>query len=155
MVYVDTQRPLWCARITFGNFAGTMLLLGATFGAVLFGWLGNFTVAQPCAIAALVIRTTLFLWRRGELRAAWHDAASPIHFNARIIRTLLPRAIAWRTWLFVASTIFGLMAIANLAGVAPLWASVAAITTFSSEIIARHVFFVASASKHMPGGVNA
>jgi hypothetical protein len=39
--------------------------------------------------------------------------------------------------------------------VAPLWASVAAITTFGSEIIARHVFFVASASKRMPGGVNA
>jgi hypothetical protein len=63
--------------------------------------------------------------------------------------------MAWRTGLFVASTLFGLFAIGNLAGIAPVWAGLTAATTFSSEIIARHVFFAASASQRMPGGVRA
>jgi formate dehydrogenase iron-sulfur subunit len=155
MVYVDTQRPFWRARITFGNFLGTTLLLGATFGAVIFGWLGNFAVAQPCALAALFIRTALFLWRRLEWRNARRAPASPIHLNARVIGELLAWTQRANAALFVASTVFGLLAIADVAGLAAVWASAAAATTFSSEIIARYVFFTASAAKRMPGGVAA
>lgn len=155
MVYVDTQRPFWCARITFGNFFGTTLLLGATFGAVIFGWLGNFSVAQPCALAALFIRTTLFLWRRLEWRAARRDINSPIHLNARVIGELLAWTQRANAALFLASTVFGLLAIADVTGLAAWWANAAAATTFSSEIIARYVFFTASAAKRMPGGVAA
>ena len=155
MVYVDTQRPLWCARISFGNFYGTALLLGATFAAVVFGWLGKLNLAQPFAIAALVIRTTLFIWRRLEVRAALHDAANPIHLNARVIRELLPWTLRVRTQLFAGSTLFGLLAIFNIAQLAPVWASGAALTTLGSEIIGRYVFFAASAAKRMPGGFAA
>lgn len=155
MVYVDTKRPLWCARITFGNFFGTTLLLGATFAAVVFGWMGHFNLAQPFAVAALIIRTTLFVWRRSEIHAALRNSASPIHLNTRVIRELLPWTVLSRTQLFIASTIFGLMAIANLAQLAPVWASLAALTTFSSEIIGRYVFFAAGAAKRMPGGFAA
>ena len=35
------------------------------------------------------------------------------------------------------------------------WASLAALTTFGSEVIARYVFFAAGGSKRMPGGVAA
>jgi formate dehydrogenase iron-sulfur subunit len=155
MVYVDTKRPLWCARITFGNFFGTTLLLGATFAAVVFGWMGHFELAQPFAVAALVIRTLLFGWRRAELFQAWRRPASPIHLNARAICELLPWTVLARTQLFIASTIFGVMAIANVAQLAPVWASIAALTTFSSEIIGRYVFFAAGAAKRMPGGFAA
>jgi Fe-S-cluster-containing dehydrogenase component/DMSO reductase anchor subunit len=155
MVYVDTQRPLWCARISFGNFYGTALLLGATFAAVVFGWIGKFNFAQPFAIAALVIRTTLFVWRRLEVRAALRDSASLIHLNARVICELLPWTLRGRNQLFVGSTLFGLLAIFNLAHLAPVWASGAALTTLGSEIIGRYVFFAASAAKRMPGGFAA
>jgi DMSO reductase anchor subunit len=155
MVYVDTKRSFWCARIAFGNFYGTTLLLGATFAAVVFGWLGKFNFAQPFAIAALVIRTTLFVWRRLELRTALNDSSSPIHLNVRAIRELLPWTTPARTQLFVASTVFGLLAIFNFAQLAPVWASIAALTTFSSEIIGRYVFFAAGAGKRMPGGIAA
>lgn len=155
MVYVDTKRPLWCARITFGNFFGTTLLLGATFAAVVFGWMGHFELARPFAIAALIIRTALFAWRRLEFYVALNDPAHPIHLNARAIRELIPWTFLTRTQLFIASTFFGLMAIADTAAIAPIWASLAALTTFSSEIIGRYVFFTAGAAKRMPGGFAA
>jgi formate dehydrogenase iron-sulfur subunit len=152
MVYVDTKRPFWCARITLGNFFGTTLLLGATCAAVVFGWMGRLELAQPFAGAALLIRIALFVWRRLELHAALGHPASPIHLNARAIRELLPGTVRARTQLFIASTILGLLAIANVAQLAPFWASGAALTTFSSEIIGRYVFFVAGGSQRMPGG---
>lgn len=155
MVYVDTKRPLWCARITFGNFFGTTLLLGATFAAVVFGWMGRFNLAQPFAVAALIVRTALFIWRRFEIHAALRNPASPIHLNTRVIRELIPWTVLSRTQLFIASTIFGLLAIANVVQLAPVWASLAALTTFSSEIIGRYVFFAAGAAKRMPGGFAA
>jgi Fe-S-cluster-containing dehydrogenase component/DMSO reductase anchor subunit len=156
MVYVDTGRPFWCARRTFGNFFGTTLLLGTTLAALLLGWSGTPThLAQLAAIVALIIRTTLFIWRRIELLVARRNAASPIHFNARIIRELLPHTTNLRTALFVASSVFGFLAIENVAQLAPVWASVAALTTLSSEVIGRYVFFAAGASKRMPGGIAA
>jgi formate dehydrogenase iron-sulfur subunit len=161
MVYVDTRKPLWAPRLAFGNFVGTALLLGATLAAVILGWTGRFTGAnllpatQIAALAATMIRTALFVWRRLELHTAVRDPQNPIHFNARVIRELLSWTLSTRTWLFAASTMFGVFAVANLAGAAPWWASLAALATFSSEIIGRHVFFAASASKRMPGGVSA
>jgi formate dehydrogenase iron-sulfur subunit len=155
MVYVDTRRPIWCARITFGNFFGTTLLLGATFAAALFAGRGSLAIAQPFAIAALLIRTALFVWRRLELRTALHNSQSPIHFNARIIQGMLPETVVKRTGLFVASTVFGLLAIADIAGATAWWAGAAALATVSSEIIGRQVYFAAGAAKRMPGGVAA
>lgn len=152
MVYVDTKRPLWCARISFGNFYGTALLLGATFAAVVFGWTGKFTLTRACAGAALVFLTTLYLWRRLEFHRALRDTSSPIHLNARAIRELLSWTTPTRTQLFFASLLFGLLAIFNVAHFAPVWVSLAALTILSSEIIGRYVFFAAGAGKRMPGG---
>jgi DMSO reductase anchor subunit len=159
MVYVDTGRPLWSPRFAFGNFFGTTLLLGATFAAVMLGWTGKLTGAnlatqtQFAALVATIIRTVLFVWRRLELWVAAWNPQSPIHFNARVIRELLPWTTSARTGLFAVSTLFGIMVIFNIAAAAPWWASIAALTTFSSEIIGRYIFFAASASKRMPGGI--
>src|SRR5882724_3548328 len=155
MVYVDTKRAIWSPRYSFGNFFGTTLLLGATFAAATFAALGKINFAQPFAIAALVVRTALFIWRRMELRAALKNSASPIHLNARAIRELLPRTRPIRTALFVASTIFGLLTITNVGGAVLIWAGAATLATLLSEIIARYVFFRAGAGKKMPGGIAA
>ena len=155
MVYVATKRAIWSPRYSFGNFFGTTLLLGATFAAVTFAGLGKINFAQQFAVAALVIRTALFVWWRLELRAALKNSESPVHLNARAIRELLPRTTPARTALFVASIIFGLLAIANVGGLILIWAGAAALTTLLSEIIARYVFFAAGAGKRMPGGIAA
>ena len=156
MVYVDTKRALWSPQFVFTNFCGTSLLLGATFAAVTFGLSGApQQVTQAAAGAALFIRTALFIWRRLHWRAALRDATNPIHFNACTVRALIPWTMLARTILFVSSTVFGLLALTNVAAAMLLWASLAALTTFSSEIIVRYVFFAASASKRMPGGFAA
>ncbi len=156
MVYVDTGRPFWTARLSFGNFFGTTLLLGASFAAVVLAWSDAPGQVTPATVmAALIIRTALWIWRRLEWRRAWRNAASPIHFNARIIRDLLQHTTTARTALFAASIGFGILAIANLGQAAPWWASLAALTTCSSEIIGRYVFFAAGPSRRMPGGVAA
>jgi Fe-S-cluster-containing dehydrogenase component/DMSO reductase anchor subunit len=156
MVYVDTGRPFWCARRVLGNFFGSTLLLGATFAAFLLAWVGGpGRFVQAAAMAALVLRTALFVWRRMELRRAWRNPASPIHFNARVIREKLPHTTVLRTGLFAGATAFGLLAILNAAGLSAVWAGVAACLTLGSEITGRHVFFVAGAAKRMPGGIVA
>jgi formate dehydrogenase iron-sulfur subunit len=156
MVYVDTKRALWSPQFVFTNFFGTTLLLGATFAAVTFGLSGAaHRVTQAAAITALVIRVALFVWRRLHWRAASRNSDHPIHFNASTVRALIPWTMTARTVLFVGSTVFGLLALANVAGAMLMWACLAALTTFSSEIIVRYVFFAASASKRMPGGFAA
>ncbi|HEX9046718.1 MAG TPA: DmsC/YnfH family molybdoenzyme membrane anchor subunit, partial [Verrucomicrobiae bacterium] len=47
MVYVDTKRACWSPRYSFGAFFGTTLLLGATFAAMVFAWLGELRLALP------------------------------------------------------------------------------------------------------------
>jgi formate dehydrogenase iron-sulfur subunit len=156
MVYVDTRRPFWEPRFAFGNFFGTTLVLGASFAAAMFGWVGGSRAAMQLSMfGALVVHTVLFCWRQWELDTALGDSQSRLHFNARVICELLRWTSAARTWLFVASMLFGSMAIGNALGLAPCWASLAGLAILSSEIIARYVFFAAGGSKRMPGAVAA
>ena len=155
MVYVDTKRVFWTPRHSFGAFFGTTLLLGTTFAAVVFGWLGQLTVAREFAAVALIVRTALFAWRRLEIYVAVNNVETPIHLNARAIRELLPWTPPLRLGLFIASTVFGLMAIADVVHATAIWASVAAATTLTSEIVVRYVFFRAGAGRKMPGGIAA
>jgi len=155
MVYVATKRSWWSPRHSFGAFSGTTFLLGATFASGIFGWLGDFSHARNFAIAALAVRTALFGWRRLEIYSAAKNSSSDIHLNARAIRELLPWTPGMRLALFIISTIFGLLAITNVANATAVWASVAALTTLVSEILVRWIFFVASANRKMPGGIEA
>lgn len=155
MVYVDTKRPFWSPRHSFGAFFGTTLLLGATFAAVVFALVGDLNSARYFAATALLTHTALFAWRRLEIHSAAKNSASSIYLNARAIRELLPWAQFTQLTLFVASTLFGLMTIVNLAQSAALWAGAAAAATLSSEIVARYVFFRAGAGKKMPGLIAA
>ena len=155
MVYVDTGRALWSPGFTFGNFFGATFLLGASFTTAITGWTDNYAPAQPFAMASLLLYGVLFAWRRFVFRTALRNPQSPIHLNARVVYELLPWSIPVQNRLFIASIVFGLLSIFNAAAAAPWWASLAAITTLGSEIVARHIFFAASADKRMPGGVAA
>jgi Fe-S-cluster-containing dehydrogenase component/DMSO reductase anchor subunit len=155
MVYVDTKRAAWSPRHSFGAFLGTTLLLGATFSSTIFTWLGDLHFARQFAVVALAVRVMLFVWRRLEIHFAFNNPASLIHLNARTIRELLPWTPQTRIILFIASTLFGLLAIANVANAMMVWANAAAVTTLVSEIIVRYVFFRAGACKKMPGGISA
>lgn len=155
MVYVDTNRPCWCGRNTFGNFFGTTLLLGATFATVVASYQGATPLMMTFAITALLVQTALFGWRQWEFHRALGDTSSLIHLNARAVRELLPRTTRTRTQLFIGATVLGSLTVANFAHLAPLWASLTALVALSSEIVGRYVFFAAGAGKRMPGGVAA
>ena len=154
MVYVDTRRPFWSPHSVFGNFFGTTLLLGAIFSALVSGGQGQMTtVGKSFAVAAVVIRAALLTTHGLELRAALHDSTSPIHFNACVIRDLLHAAATAQTLLFIASTVFSLLAISGVGGL--WWLAVAVLTAFGSELSGRYVFFAAGGSKRMPGGIGS
>jgi formate dehydrogenase iron-sulfur subunit len=153
MVYVDTGRRLWSPRIVFGNFFGSALLLGASFGAAAHAWSGG--PMRMALLAAVLVHGCLFAWRQLEIQAALQDSDSPVHFAARVIRELLPRVQSARVALFALFLLLVLLALGNAGNAAVVWASGAALTAFAGELIGRYVFFVAGAGKRMPGGVAA
>jgi len=157
MVYVDTGRNAWRGFRTFGNFFGTMLLLGATLAAVAFVWLDRWnpgplaSAGWNAAVIAMLTRTILFVWRRRELDKALADVGSSVHWNARVIEELLPATTRWVNLLFVLSTSAGLLAIADFGGQSHVWAALAAASTVGSEFVGRYVYFAAGGTKRMPG----
>ncbi len=159
MVYIDTGRAAWSARHTLGNFFGTTLLLGFAFAGATIAWMNWAGLEQAAEVApvavclATFVRATLFFWRRWEMNRALHNADSPIHWNVRVIRHLLPATLRWRTALFVVSTVAGLTALAGPREWSHLWASLSALSTLVSEWVARHVYFVAGGARRMPGGL--
>ena len=150
MVYIDTGRPAWSARITFGNFFGATLVLGAVLASLVLSATSESESAAPFLGAALAIRAILFIWRRVELRAALDHLHSAVHLNGRVVRELLPWTAKADATLFLVAMLAGVLA---LGGSRLVWVALAALPTFGAEVIARYIFFVASASKHMPGDV--
>jgi hypothetical protein len=81
------------------------------------------------------------------------DPCSSAHQSALVIARLLRSIMATRVVLFIASTIFSIMAIFNIAGFAAIWGTIAFFTTTSSQLLERHTYFTASSAPRMPGGV--
>ena len=152
MIYIDTHRPFWAARLTLPKFFGTTALLGATTAGALCAWIAP-VLAPTFGITATIIRTTLFVWERLTYRRALGDAAAPAHHSALTVSRLLPRVVLARMVLFVVSTLFSLFGIFGLAGLGALWASIAFTSTVASQILERHIYFTASAAPRMPGGI--
>jgi formate dehydrogenase iron-sulfur subunit len=154
MIYIDTRRPAWAAARTLPRFFGTTALLGATTAAAIFGWTTP-AAAPAFAIAATVIRTTLFAWEWTALIRALRNLDSPVHRAALTLTRLQRPVLAFRVLLFAASTVTSLLAIINAAGLAAIWGSIAFLTTTASQVLERHTYFTASAAPRMPGGVPA
>jgi DMSO reductase anchor subunit len=152
MIYVDTKRPAWSAGVVFTKFFGTMLLLGATAGAVWAGWLAP-ALASPLAIIATAIRTVLFAWELAALLRARRDTSSPFHRGALTVFSLLPRVLSGRVILFVVSTVFSVMVIFNCAQEGPIWGTIACVSTIAGQLLERWTFFRAVSAPRMPGGI--
>lgn len=153
MVYIDTGRPAWSARITFGNFFGTTLVLGGVLASVILAATSEPESAIPFLGTAMASRAILFIWRRMEQRAALDCVRSAVHFNARVVSELLPWTATVDAILLFVAMLAGVLALGSLGASRLVWIALAALTTFGAEVIARYIFFVASASKRMPGGV--
>jgi Fe-S-cluster-containing dehydrogenase component/DMSO reductase anchor subunit len=156
MVYIDTERSFWRPRTVLGNFFGSTVMLGSAFAAAVLSWGGAAPGAAGAFMTvALAAQTALLAWRGVEHYIALEDANHPDRLTARVINELLPWAKPALALLFLFSFAAGSRAAANLRAATPAWTTLAALAMLGSETVARHVFFAASASKRMPGGVAA
>lgn len=154
MVYVDTGRPAWAARFTMTNFLGSTFLLGTAFASALLALAGEFACV-PLLGFVVAFRVFLFFSREIQWRVASGNLQSPIHLNARVVRQLLPWTAQLDALLLVFFVGASLLGFANVGGERPIWIALAAAMVFLAELLARWLFFVASAAKRMPGGVLA
>jgi Fe-S-cluster-containing dehydrogenase component/DMSO reductase anchor subunit len=156
MIYVDTQRPCWRAPDTFIRFFGQTLLLGSAGAACLVGW-AHWLRGEPPGIAvglasaALVVRTALFIWERGLRRRAAADAQHPAHRSTRLAQTHFRGTLQTRLALFGLSTAAGLLALADFANLGPVWATVSFLSTATSSVLKRRLFFTTALAPKMPG----
>ncbi|MEQ1852429.1 MAG: DmsC/YnfH family molybdoenzyme membrane anchor subunit, partial [Chthoniobacteraceae bacterium] len=104
MIYVDTRRPFWSARLTMPKFFGTTFLLGATAGAALLACLAS-PLTTAFTIAATAIRTALFCWENVTFFAALRVESSVTHRSALTTSRLMRWLPVTRTGLFGISTI--------------------------------------------------
>ncbi len=156
MIYVDTHRPCWNSTTTAVRFFGQSGLLGSAGAAVVAGWIHWLTnkppgVAVAFAGIAFAIRSALFAWDRVSLSRALADPKHPRHRSAKLEASCFGAVLAWRRTLYVISTITGALAIGNLAGIGPLWATISLTSTLASSLMERFLFFAAAHSPKMPG----
>jgi DMSO reductase anchor subunit len=150
MIYVDTRRPFWNARLTLPKFFGTALLLGATAGGAVLACMGS-AVAPSFAVAATAIRTLLFAWESRCLVTSLCDDGCATHRSAVVTVRLMRWLPFTRAVLFVISTVASVAAIASASGPAALWAVVALASTLTSQLLERYHYFRAVVAPRMPG----
>jgi formate dehydrogenase iron-sulfur subunit len=151
MIYVDTRREFWRASLTFHGFFGSALLLGAAISASLLAFINpSSSAAWWSAVASLVIRTLLFLWRSCLERRSAHDSKHPAHRSALIMQRHLLWIPSAQNYLYLLSMAAGLLT-ATLGN--PAAALLAFVSTFLSQGIERYCFFATSPALRMPGGI--
>jgi DMSO reductase anchor subunit len=151
MIYIDTRRPFWTAGLVLPKFFGSALLLGSTSAAFVLQVIGTpaHEVFAP-AVAALVIRSVLFLWSTITGRRARHQSGHPASGSEIISMRCLPWMRRIAIPLFVVSTAAGLAVMA--------WSSltmslIALVSTCASQVVERYSFFATCPTPRMPGGV--
>ena len=154
MIYVDTRRPAWAARLVFPSFLGTTFVLGSATGAVLC-WPAASSTASALLSIATVVRVLLYTWESMLSTRALSDPDLPQHRAALTALRLARPALVARTVLFVAATVLSALAIFNAGSHGYIWAMIACATTLVSQFIERWLFFVACPAPRMPGGVPA
>ncbi|HYG23503.1 MAG TPA: DmsC/YnfH family molybdoenzyme membrane anchor subunit [Verrucomicrobiae bacterium] len=152
MIYVHTRRPAWPVAFVFPKFFGAALLLGTTIGAVWAAWMVPH-LAAALALIATGIRTMLFGWDKLTARRALSSPKSGLHRSALIARELFHPVLKGRSLLFVASTMFSMLAIGNAGGFATVWGAAACGTTLASQFLERYLFFTTCTGSGMPGGI--
>jgi formate dehydrogenase iron-sulfur subunit len=143
MVYADTQRLFWGPGRTMWSFFGTTLLLGTTGGGAVLSWMEPSELIIHLGIAATVIRTLLFARERMTLMAALQDGQHWMRRPARTMVELKPGVLLAGAWLFGLSTLLGLIGMMNVMGLGMVWATASFVSTLISQVLTRHLFFVA------------
>jgi formate dehydrogenase iron-sulfur subunit len=144
MIYVDTRRPSWAPSLTFPKFLGATLLLGSSAAAAIFTFLALASGVQITsgthliAWSAMAIRAALFIWETQNRPEPWPPVNSLNQFDLFNL-------------LFVLSTAFGMLSIFSLASIAAWLACFSFVSTFTSQILERYLFFTTATAPRMPG----
>ena len=150
MIYVDTRRPFWSARLTMPKFFGTTFLLGATGAGALLACLRS-PSAPMFVLAATVIRAALFAWETAAFISALRDEHAATHHSALVTAHLMRWLPITRAVLFAVATIASAAAIFGTLGLAPVWAMLALVSTLGSQLLERYNYFRAVVAPRMPG----
>lgn len=152
MIYVDTRRPFWAMRRTATKFFGSTLLLGATASAAALA-IANESAAVAAATVAIIVQAAIYIRETSDHRRLLNAADDPAHRSALTQARLLPWVPRLQAALFAVSTIGGLLAMTHVSQLAPAFASLALLSTFTSQVIERFTFFTVVIAPRMPGGV--
>jgi DMSO reductase anchor subunit len=143
MIYVDTRRPCWIAKITFGKFFGSATVLGL--------YAVTITTGSPALLfAAVGAHWLLTGWDTATRTRALEDEDHPAHRSARTAKALLP---GWLNLQVFAVVSCGLLAAFSTLGATRWFAVTAGLLALVAVVAERAVFFQAAASPRMPGGV--
>lgn len=145
MIYIDTRRPFWAARLTIPKFFGTTFALGSAAGAVVLSCAGHAGDARVAIGGAMLIRMGLLVWESG-------------HEVPRAARTML-RLLPWTPEATMLNLALGMAAsIVAMLLPAPFITPGAAVvlgSVFVAALMERYSFFAACPAPRMPGGVSA
>ncbi len=159
MIYIDTRRPFWAAKLTFPRFFGSALALGLAAAATLI-YTGNpgasaGHVAAALTALALAVRLGLFVFEARSFLRALSDPADPIHASARTVWELLPSLALSQPGLLAISVFLGIAALRCSGDLSAVCATTAFLATAMGQIAERAVYFMAAAGPRMPGNINA
>lgn len=169
MIYVATRRPWWSAKLTFGRFAYTSLLLGnATWIAVAAHavhdsgspWQDYYYPWLLMLMGGAVVLARLWFERRWT-QAAWQHSDMAMRGPARLLTGELQTTFrCQRASIFAGAVLIPLAIMLLLATDAPgARRLIAALTIVSvglvllSEICERYLFFAAVVAPRMPGAM--
>lgn len=142
MIYVDTRRPWWSARMTFWKFFGSAGVLG----------LHAFAIAANSHLgltSAVVAHWLLAAWKTQARLRALADSGHPAYRSALTAGRLLNGVNELRTVALLLSAASAALAFIT---VAPWPAVTAAVFAFIAIVSERYVFFTAASAPKMPGG---
>ncbi len=143
MVYADTQRPFWKLSATALSFFGNTVLLGNAGAAMALSWAGHSLTAFLFATVAMLVRVLLFAWEQLRLRRAWRDAGHEMRRPAQTMKTLKGGVLRARLLLFSVSTLATASGMLGEGVWAGAWMTLAFVGTLVSQLLERHLFFVA------------
>lgn len=170
MIYVATRRPWWNARLTFGRFAFTALLLGNAICIAIAAvnashdsglpWQADYYLWLLISMGSAMVLARLWFERRWTLAALQHSDMT-MRGSARLLTGELQMAvrcqhasvitgavlIPWAMMLLLTTDVpgmSGLIAALTIVGVG---------LVLLSEICERYLFFTAVVAPRMPGAM--
>ncbi len=144
MVYIDTHRSFWSARLTLPKFFGTSFTLGMTMAALLLYGLSTEKSARSAIMIATTARVALLIW----------ESTQEVPRATRTMLRLLPWTPEISMILLAFSMAAGVVAMYTSSPVATVAATIALASTFAAALMERYCFFAACPAPRMPGGVS-